>query len=81
MSHHIDINGVQEIEVGPVSPDLMSAQRGTHYIRRIVVRTQFGITTINLHASSAAELDLPDTLPAASPSSRTRRDASPAPRR
>jgi hypothetical protein len=77
MTHHIDINGVQEIEIGPVLPDLLSAQRGTHYIRRIVVRTQFGATTINLHASSAADLDLPDTPPPAPPSSRTRRDAAP----
>jgi hypothetical protein len=80
MTHHIDINGVQAIEVGPVIPDLLSAHRNKRYIRRIVVRTEFGETTINLHASSAAQLDLPDSASPAPPPGRTGKSSSPVPR-
>jgi len=80
MTHHIDINGVQAIEVGPVIPDLLSAHPAKRYIRRIVVRTHFGQTTINLHASSPAELDLQDSTPLLPPHGRKGRHSAPASR-
>jgi hypothetical protein len=58
MTHHIDINGVQAVEVGAVIPDLLGSHGGRRYSRRVIVRTQFGLTTLNLYASSAGQLEL-----------------------
>jgi hypothetical protein len=59
MSHHIDINNVLSIEVGPVAPDLLSALDGKRHSRRIVVRTKLGSTTIVLRAEHASDLEMP----------------------
>jgi hypothetical protein len=79
MTHHIDINGVQSIEIEPVAPNLLAAHGSKRHGRRILIRTQFGMTTINLHAESAAELAVSEGRPLATPP-RTRNGASPGPR-
>lgn len=56
MTHHIDINGVQGIEIEPVFPNMLAAHPSKRYGRRILIRTQFGMTTINLHAETDTEL-------------------------
>jgi hypothetical protein len=63
MTHHIDINGVQSIEVEAVFPNVLAAHPGKRYGRRILVRTQFGMTTINLHAETESELAMPGAHP------------------
>jgi hypothetical protein len=58
MTHHIDINNVQSIEIEPVAPDLLSTHESARHSRRIVVRTRLGMTTIILHAANASELEV-----------------------
>jgi hypothetical protein len=68
MTHDIDINGVQSVEIEPVFPNMLAAQGSKRYGRRILVRTQFGVTTINLHAASEGELLVAGVHPPAPPS-------------
>jgi hypothetical protein len=58
MTHHIDINNVLSIEIGPAAPDLLSALDGKRYSRRIVVHTKLGPTTITLRAERASDLEV-----------------------
>jgi len=58
MTHHIDINNVLSIEIGPVAPDLLSALDGKRHSRRIVVHTKLGSTTIVLRAERACDLEV-----------------------
>lgn len=72
MTHHIDINGVQRIEIEPVFPNVLAAHPGKRYGRRILVRTQFGMTTINLHAETESQLVVPGAHPPPSAGPRSR---------
>ena len=76
MTHDIDINGVQSVEIEPVLRN-MPAARNKRYGRRILIRTQFGVTTINLHAETEDELVMGDVHPPAPPSGAPRSAASP----
>jgi hypothetical protein len=66
MTHHIDINNVLSIEIGPVAPDLLSALDGKRHSRRIIVQTKLGPTTITLRAENASDLEV-SGVPASGP--------------
>jgi len=58
MTHHVDIDNVRSVEIGPVVPDLLSALGSKRHSRRIIVRTKFGATTIVLHGASPSDLEV-----------------------